>query len=112
MDAVLSELEQPAKPPAAATPAAPAATPRKPRLVRKPWFCSVTGSLSAWPVPAVLHYRAHPLTIRAPPRKLGRLPEEVGPMPDVARTLDLPPGQRFEYWKHALSDTFVPLEVG
>ena len=33
-------------------------------------------------------------------------------MPDVARTLDLPPGQRFEYWKHALSDTFVPLEVG
>src|SRR5205085_1241587 len=84
----------------------------KPRLVRKPWFCSVTGSLSAWPVPAVLHYRAHPLTIRAPARKLGRPPEEVGPMPDVARTLDLPPGQRFEYWKHALSDTFVPLEVG
>ena len=33
-------------------------------------------------------------------------------MPDVARTLDLPSGQRFEYWKHALSDTFVPLEVG
>ena len=32
-------------------------------------------------------------------------------MPDVARTLDLPPGQRFEYWKHAVSDTFVPLEV-
>ena len=32
-------------------------------------------------------------------------------MPDVARTLDLPPGQRFEYWKHVLSDTFVPLEV-
>jgi AraC-like DNA-binding protein len=32
-------------------------------------------------------------------------------MPDVARTLDLPPGQRFDYWKHALSDTFVPLEV-
>jgi AraC-like DNA-binding protein len=32
-------------------------------------------------------------------------------MPDVARTLDLPPGQRFEYWKHILSDTFVPLEV-
>jgi len=32
-------------------------------------------------------------------------------MTDVARTLDLPPGQRFEYWKHVLSDTFVPLEV-
>jgi AraC-like DNA-binding protein len=32
-------------------------------------------------------------------------------MPDVARTLDLPPGQRFDYWKHVLSDTFVPLEV-
>jgi AraC-like DNA-binding protein len=32
-------------------------------------------------------------------------------MPDVARTLDLPPGQRFEYWKHVLSDTFVSLEV-
>ena len=32
-------------------------------------------------------------------------------MPDVARTLDLPPGQRFEYWKHAVSDAFVPLEV-
>jgi len=32
-------------------------------------------------------------------------------MPDVARTLDLPPGERFEYWKHVLSDTFVPLEV-
>jgi AraC-like DNA-binding protein len=32
-------------------------------------------------------------------------------MPDVARTLDLPPDQRFEYWKHLLSDTFVPLEV-
>ena len=32
-------------------------------------------------------------------------------MPDVARTLDLPPGQRFDYWKHCLSDTFVPLEV-
>jgi len=24
-------------------------------------------------------------------------------MPDVARTLDLPSGQRFEYWKHVLS---------
>jgi AraC-like DNA-binding protein len=32
-------------------------------------------------------------------------------MPDVARTLDLPRGQRFDYWKHLLSDTFVPLEV-
>jgi AraC-like DNA-binding protein len=32
-------------------------------------------------------------------------------MPDVAQTLDLPPGQRFDYWKHVLSDTFVPLEV-
>jgi len=30
-------------------------------------------------------------------------------MPDVARTLDLPPDQRFDYWKHVLSDTFVPL---
>ena len=32
-------------------------------------------------------------------------------MPDVARTMDLPPAQRFDYWKHVLSDTFVPLEV-
>jgi hypothetical protein len=32
-------------------------------------------------------------------------------MPDVARTLDLPSGQRFEYWKHLLTSTFVPLEV-
>jgi hypothetical protein len=32
-------------------------------------------------------------------------------MPDVARALDLPSGQRFEYWKHVLSHTFVPLEV-
>jgi hypothetical protein len=32
-------------------------------------------------------------------------------MPDVARTLDLPSGQRFEYWKHILSHTFAPLEV-
>src|SRR3984885_4110505 len=32
-------------------------------------------------------------------------------MPDVARTLDLPSGQRFEYWKHVLTSTFVPLEV-
>jgi AraC-like DNA-binding protein len=32
-------------------------------------------------------------------------------MPDVARTNDLPPGERFEFWKHVVSDTFVPLEV-
>jgi AraC-binding-like domain len=32
-------------------------------------------------------------------------------MADVARTLDLPSGQRPEYWKHVLSSTFVPLEV-
>jgi AraC-like DNA-binding protein len=32
-------------------------------------------------------------------------------MPDVARTLDLPSGQHFEYWKHILTNTFVPLEV-
>jgi AraC-like DNA-binding protein len=32
-------------------------------------------------------------------------------MPDVARTSDLPPGQRFEFWKHVVSSTFVPLEV-
>ena len=32
-------------------------------------------------------------------------------MPDVARTNDLPPGQRFEFWKHVVSSTFVPLEV-
>ncbi|HUC57366.1 MAG TPA: helix-turn-helix domain-containing protein [Streptosporangiaceae bacterium] len=32
-------------------------------------------------------------------------------MPDVARTIDLPPGQRFDYWKDVLSETFVPLEV-
>ena len=32
-------------------------------------------------------------------------------MPDVARTNDLPPGQRLEFWKHVLSETFVPLEV-
>jgi hypothetical protein len=24
-------------------------------------------------------------------------------MPDVARTLDLPSGRRFEYWKHVLA---------
>jgi AraC-like DNA-binding protein len=32
-------------------------------------------------------------------------------MPAVAQTLDLPPAERFEYWKHVLSDAFVPLEV-
>ena len=32
-------------------------------------------------------------------------------MPDVARTNDLPPGQRFDFWKHVVSSTFVPLEV-
>jgi AraC-like DNA-binding protein len=32
-------------------------------------------------------------------------------MPDVATTSGLPAGQRFEYWKHVLSSTFVPLEV-
>ncbi|HUN36568.1 MAG TPA: helix-turn-helix domain-containing protein [Trebonia sp.] len=32
-------------------------------------------------------------------------------MPDVARTNNLPPGQRFEFWKHVVSSTFVPLEV-
>ena len=32
-------------------------------------------------------------------------------MPDVARTSDLPPRQRFEFWKHAVSSTFVPIEV-
>jgi AraC-like DNA-binding protein len=32
-------------------------------------------------------------------------------MPDGAQTLDQPPGQRFDYWKHLLSDTIVPLEV-
>jgi AraC-like DNA-binding protein len=32
-------------------------------------------------------------------------------MPDVAQTLDMPPRQRFDYWKHLLSDTIVPLEV-
>src|SRR5216683_4211105 len=32
-------------------------------------------------------------------------------MPDVARTLDLPPRQRFDFWQHAVSEAFVPLEV-
>jgi AraC-like DNA-binding protein len=50
------------------------------------------------------------LTIRAYVSKLRRSPKEAG-MPDVARTTDLPPSQRFDYWKHVLSDTFVPLEV-
>src|SRR6266516_1887734 len=107
VEVCLSALEQPARPPAAAMPAAP----RKPRLLRKPLVWSVTGSLSARPAAAVLHYRAHPLTIRASDPKLGRLTRRAGNMPDVARTLDLPSGQRFEYWKHILTNTFVPLEV-
>ncbi len=32
-------------------------------------------------------------------------------MADVARTLDLPAGQRFDFWKAALAHAFVPLEV-
>jgi AraC-like DNA-binding protein len=32
-------------------------------------------------------------------------------MLDVARTLDLPAGQRFDFWKSALAEIFVPLEV-
>jgi AraC-like DNA-binding protein len=32
-------------------------------------------------------------------------------MVDVARTLDLPAGQRFDFWKAALEQAFVPLEV-
>src|SRR6266702_2228180 len=107
VEVCLSALEQPASPPAAAMPAAP----RKPRLLRKPLLWSVTGSLSVRPAAAVLHYRAHPLTIRASDPKLGRLTRRAGNMPDVARTLDLPSGQRFEYWKHILTNTFVPLEV-
>ncbi len=66
VEVCLSALEQPASPPAAAMPAAP----RKPRLLRKPLLWSVTGSLSVRPAAAVLHYRAHPLTIRASARKL------------------------------------------
>jgi AraC-like DNA-binding protein len=50
------------------------------------------------------------LTIRAYVIKLGRSPEEAV-MPSVASTADLPPSERFDYWKHVLSDTFVPLEV-
>jgi AraC-like DNA-binding protein len=30
-------------------------------------------------------------------------------MPDVARTLDLPSGQRFEYWKHILAGNVLDL---
>src|SRR5438876_11606906 len=74
VEVCLSALEQPARPPAAAMPAAP----RKPRLLRKPLLWSLTGSLSARPAAAVLHYRAHPLTISASHRKLGRL-NEGGP---------------------------------
>src|SRR6266516_7931239 len=72
VEVCLSALEQPASPPAAAMPAAP----RKPRLLRKPLLWSVTGSLSVRPAAAVLHYRAHPLTIRASDPKLGRLTKE------------------------------------
>ena len=32
-------------------------------------------------------------------------------MADVARTLDMPAGQRFDFWKAALAQAFVPLEV-
>jgi AraC-like DNA-binding protein len=32
-------------------------------------------------------------------------------MADVARTADLPAGQRFDFWKAALAEAFVPLEV-
>jgi len=32
-------------------------------------------------------------------------------MPDVVRTIDLPVGQRFDFWKAALARTFAPLEV-
>ena len=32
-------------------------------------------------------------------------------MVDVARTLDLPAGQRFDFWKATLEHAFVPLEV-
>ncbi len=32
-------------------------------------------------------------------------------MADIARTLDLPAGQQFEFWKAALAQTFVPIEV-
>jgi AraC-like DNA-binding protein len=32
-------------------------------------------------------------------------------MADIARTLDVPANQRFDFWKAALAETFVPLEV-
>jgi hypothetical protein len=48
---------------------------------------------------------------RIPPQARTTQRRRAGIMPDVARTLDLPSGQRFEYWKHVLSNTFVPLEV-
>jgi AraC-like DNA-binding protein len=32
-------------------------------------------------------------------------------MPDESRTLDLPGGQRFDFWKDTLAEMFVPLEV-
>jgi AraC-like DNA-binding protein len=32
-------------------------------------------------------------------------------MPDVVRTLDLPASQRFDLWRSALSQAFVPLEI-
>jgi AraC-like DNA-binding protein len=32
-------------------------------------------------------------------------------MPETVRTLDRPAGERFDYWRHVVSDTFVPLEV-
>jgi AraC-like DNA-binding protein len=37
------------------------------------------------------------------------MPETV--LPRTVQTLDLPTGQRFDYWKHLLSDAIVPLEV-
>jgi AraC-like DNA-binding protein len=33
------------------------------------------------------------------------------PVPTSVQTLDLPASQRFDFWKHVLSDTFVPLDV-
>lgn len=32
-------------------------------------------------------------------------------MPDVVRTLDLPPAQRFDFWRSRLAELFAPLEV-
>jgi AraC-like DNA-binding protein len=37
------------------------------------------------------------------------MPDTV--LPRTLRTLDLPADQRFDYWRHVLTDTFVPLEV-